>query len=281
MAQSGIEVGELARMAFSGGVLVERFLKGEATTQAERDKVAELAAQWRARLSDISWFMRCLNEQIARQANKEDGCKGRFWEGRFKSQALLDERALLACMVYVDLNPVRAGIADTPEDSDYTSIQARIRAYAEQVQRQGVSTRRLSTPGEDVVGETSLEGTRSQPALQGQPEALLPFSGNERVDEPRAAIPFSFVDYLTLTDWTGRAIRDDKRGFIPQEAPPILTRLGIDETAWVETVRNYGPRFGRAVGPVERLRRLAQRLGHKWVRGLKPSSALYPTPQMV
>ena len=73
------------RQLFSGGVLVERLLKGEATTQAERDKVAELAAQWRERLSDISWFMRCLNEQIARQANKEDGCKRRFWEGRFKS----------------------------------------------------------------------------------------------------------------------------------------------------------------------------------------------------
>jgi len=262
-------------------VLVERFLQDQATTQAERDKVAELAAQWRERLSDISWFMRCLNEQIARQANKEDGCKGRFWECRFKSQALRDERALLACMVYVDLNPVRAGVADTPEASDYTSLQARIRAYAEQVQQQSVSMPTPSNPGDETVRETSREETPPQPASEGRPEALLPFGGNERADESRAAIPFSFVAYLALADWTGRAIREDKRGFIPQEVPPILARFGIDENAWVETVRYYGPRFGRAVGPVERLRRLAQRLGHKWLRGWKPSCALYSTPQVV
>jgi hypothetical protein len=64
---------------FSVSVLTEHFIQGEAMTEAELDVVHELTSEWRSRLMDISWFMRCLNEGIAREANKEDGCTGRFW----------------------------------------------------------------------------------------------------------------------------------------------------------------------------------------------------------
>jgi REP element-mobilizing transposase RayT len=120
------EVAKRWMRIFSGDLLVRQYLMNTDLTRAELKYVADRLLTWRERLDDLSWFMRCLNEPIARMANREDHCTGSFWEGRFKSQALLDERALLACMTYVDLNPIRAGIAKTPEESDYTSIQERI-----------------------------------------------------------------------------------------------------------------------------------------------------------
>ena len=123
--------------------------------------VEETAEIWRSRLMDVSWFMRSLNEYIAREANREDKCTGRFWEGRFKSQALLDESALAACMAYVDLNPVRARMAPTPDASNYTSIQYRINAAK--------------------AGKS--------------PKRLMPFAGNPRQDMPHG-LPFVLSEYL-------------------------------------------------------------------------------------
>ncbi len=99
--------GERAR-AWSDGDIVERYGRlfrntAERWQQLPPSRAADRIACWRARLSHPSWFMRCLNESIARRANREDGCTGRFWEGRFRSQALLDEAGLFACMSYVDL----------------------------------------------------------------------------------------------------------------------------------------------------------------------------------
>ncbi len=123
---TGEEVAARWMQIFSGPLIMHRYLNNDDLSASELMAVDELIVTWRERLGNLSWFMRCINEPIARLANAEDHCSGRFWEGRFKSQALLDVRALLACMAYVDLNPIRAAMAENPEQSDYTSIQERI-----------------------------------------------------------------------------------------------------------------------------------------------------------
>ena len=128
-------------------------------------------------------------------------------ESRLKSQALLDEKAVLSCMAYVDLNPIRAGMETTPEDSDHTSIQLRIQHWRKMAEKQ-------HSRDHDTNDETL------------QQKSLLPFAGNPRQPMP-PGIPFNLIDYIELIDWTGRAFVDNKRGAIPDDAPPILIRLGI------------------------------------------------------
>ena len=96
---------------FKGPLLIQRCRDGEGLEGFERTTISDIVNVWRSKLSSISWFMHCLNQPIARQANLEDHCTGKFWESRFISQALKSEETLLSCMAYVDLNPVRAGIA--------------------------------------------------------------------------------------------------------------------------------------------------------------------------
>jgi len=249
------------RKLFGGGVLVERYLAGLCKTKAELDKVSELAQIWRTRLMDISWFMRCLNESIARQANKEDKCKGRFWEGRFKSQALLDEQALLACMVYVDLNPVRAGICDTPEASDFTSIQQRLQEYQEKAANNQI-------PPHSITGTTET-GNETSANIQ-----LNNFTGG--FDTPKG-IPFDELDYFELTDWTGRAVHPKKKGFIPDGLPKLLTRLGMSTENWIEAVTSYEKHFSDYVGQEAKMKDAGISRGLKWLRGLRACQRLFST----
>lgn len=224
---------------YSGSAIVSRWQKGELTSDAERDVALTVIAQWRRRLLDISWFMRCLNEFIARKANKEDNCKGRFWEGRFKSQALLDERALLTCMAYVDLNPVRAKMAESVEKSEYTSIFERIHGVASY---------------EDKCDTN----TASKP--------LFCFVAGEYKEQPQG-IPYSLLDYLQLVDWTGRVIRDDKCGAISEYTPSLLSTLGLDSETWLNLASSFGKDYHGAVGSLEELAQFAEHTGKRWISG--------------
>jgi REP element-mobilizing transposase RayT len=244
-------------------LLVQRYRGGESASQTEAETARDWIAAYRQRLSDLSWFMRCLNEPIARWANAEDGVTGRFWEGRFKSQALLDEAAVLTCMSYVDLNPVRAAMAETPEASDHTSIQARIRARADAVGTTG-------NPGRDTTDEAAMTEAES-----GEAPALLPFRGPDRTGAPDH-LPFALADYLELVDWAGRAVRNDKRGAIAADAPPILARLGIDPEAYLDRMCRQRQPFIRAIGRAERLRQAAMELGQRYMKGAGDAKVLFP-----
>ena len=212
LAWSDKEVVERWHQLFYGTSTSQNFALGAALSEAELVMLNKDIALWRQRLMDISWFMRIVNESIARRANGEDECTGRFWEGRFKSQALLDEKALLSCMAYVDLNPIRAKVASAPESSDYTCVQQRILA------RQNLGT--LTNTIETFVGT--------------QPEEI--------------GIPFELDEYLALVDWTGRILKMDKRGAIDAKLPPILEKLRIAPTAWETLTSSFEQHFSHWVG---------------------------------
>jgi len=240
------EVIERWHRLFKGSMFSQRFMQGEALSKAERNALSEQIEEWRNRLISISWFMRCTNETIAREANKEDQATGRFWEGRFKSQALLDEKAVAACMVYVDLNPIRAKLAETPESSEYTSVKQRIKAALKAKQ------------SKQILNQTGL----------------FPFAGNPRKAMPEG-LPFRLTDYLELVEWTGRIIREDKRGAIPVNLPPLLERLNIDAKHWLYLSQHFESPFKGLVGTAHTVRNACERLGKQWVQGIKQCETLF------
>ncbi|NVK38654.1 MAG: transposase [Gammaproteobacteria bacterium] len=232
---------------YKGHALSQRFELGENLTQAEFAKLSEIVETWRERLMDISWFMRRLNEFVSRQANYEDNCTGRFWEGRFKSQALLDEKALAACLAYVDLNPVRANMAKSPEKSEYTSVKKR----AEKVKQ-----------------------AHSPNHPKQQVKEIMPFAGNPRQDMP-FGLPFKLTDYLELVDYTGRVIRDDKNGSISKGLPPILQRLGIKADNWLTLTTSFESNFKDLVGSPTALSKAVEFLERKRRPSFQNCKALF------
>jgi REP element-mobilizing transposase RayT len=217
----------------TGTLLTQIFARGDTLSHGEQLTLDNTITEYRRRLHDISWFMRDLNENIAREANKEDDCTGRFWEGRFKSQALLDEGAVLSCMAYVDLNPIRAKIADTLDTSEHTSIQKRL---------------------------ASIKNPTTK-------NSLMPFVGHPRQNIPKG-MAFSLKDYCELVDITASIIKNNNTGYIDHQAQPMLQRLGLSGEQWLTLTTEFEKNFCYAAGAEMMMNQFKEHTGHQRIRGM-------------
>ena len=190
----------------------------------------ERLALYRERLGSLSWFMARLNEYVARAANREDECSGRFWEGRFKSYALLDETAVYACMAYVDLNPVRAGLCTHIEKAKYTSAARR------------------------------CADLRRQPHTH---DSLTPIASG--LGRTASSLAWTTRDYLALVQWT--ALRHTSTAQTAHTPLSALRACGLSPDAWWAEVHRYRLKGRRAFGSATALKALAARIGQHWLAG--------------
>ena len=258
---------------------------------------AKRVAEIRTRLSNPSWFMKALCEPIARLANKQDEVRGHFWEGRFKAQSIVDEAGLLACSLYVDLNPVRAAMAETPEKSLHTSAYDRIKALegatipsaaadlvAIETEEAG-RIRRTSTP-QSLRQRTAAAKKRRGRSIprdgwlspltineQGQLGPQASQSGVRASD--KGFLPLNLLDYLKLLDWTSRQRAGSlDKAVVPKALEPILTRIGINANMFIDLVWNFKKYFGRgnSAGSPKTMKENAESRGRKFSHGQRSAA---------
>jgi hypothetical protein len=243
-----LEVDPLAPSHWSDEEVARRWLAlctpgGEDGPPLE-SRIRNLAAQserlavLRQRLGSLSWFMRFLKEPIAREANREDGCTGRFWEGRFKTQALLDDPAVLACMVYVDLNPLRAGLETSPEEAPHTSLRRR---------------------------STTAQSTNTR---------LEPLAGSIRSELPELTLRA----YREVVNWTNGNLHASSKPPMIGTIPATMRKLHMRPDQWLTQVPATESRFWRAIGSSKALIELASDLGQRWIRGVSTARAFERLP---
>jgi hypothetical protein len=263
------------------------------TLCGDKERLEEI----RARLSDLSWFMRALAEPIARMANKQDECTGRFWEGRFKAQRIVDESALLACSMYVDLNPVRAAMAETPEESVHTSAYDRIEAgKGKQIASAAFDLKPITTEEAGrQAREVPVDELREQKkAKRKNPTGrrtrrdgwLAPLTlSQERLSSDaqvhregfrasdRGFLQVTIRDYLRLLRWTAKKSSDA----MPKAVSATLTEIGIDASMWQDLVWNWQKYFGKTtcIGRPDSMKTDAEKSGKRWHRGQAVAAACF------
>ena len=219
-------------------------------------------AQIRRRLSDMSWWMKSLAEPIARRSNKEDGVTGKFWEDRFGADLILDEAGLLACSIYVDLNIVRAAMAETPEDSEFTGAKDRIDDL----------TAENPLTLEQLLSDWERDPARQQSGwlapieIDGVNDLGPALDANGRRPSLTGCFNLTVTDYLEILDWTGRLVRNDKRGSIPSSMKPILERIGLKQSGWGKLIKGFEKLYKRVIGTADSIATEATRRGQNYMQ---------------
>ncbi|MEL6110986.1 MAG: hypothetical protein AAFU85_33685, partial [Planctomycetota bacterium] len=267
------------------------------TLARNKERIAEI----RERLSDISWFMRSLSEPIARMANKQDECTGRFWEGRFKAQRITDKAGLLACAMYVDLNPIRAAMTETPEKSVHTSAYDRIKGERG-VQMNSAAFNLVPVPTEKAsqkIRNTTVDQLREERRVKRRNPTgkrirrdgwLAPLRMRKCADEPevhkqgvrasnKGFLDLSLGDYLRLLKWTAKQ-RDSGSGKdIPSHLQGIVARLGIDLSMWRDLVWGFQRYFGQSccAGSPSSMSAYVDSSGRNWAKGHRKVAECFVT----
>ena len=195
--------------------------------------------KYRERFGMLSWFMSRLNEPLAKRSNAEDYVKGRFWESRYTSVALLDESAVLSCMAYVDLNPIRAGITQELQQSLYTSVHKRL------IEQRAIPTQ-LNRPISPV--SSGIEGR---------------------------AIQIKLKDYIQLVEWAGKSIVHPNKAAMPPHINTLLIELNLQPNSWLKQLQNMEKNNPHAIGSVKRLKEKAAQLSKQWIKGMTAAKLLY------
>jgi len=252
-----LQVDPLAPLKWSDEDVADKWLQayGHTSPRIKNDLRATLKRQaimadkeklktYRKRLGSLSWFMGRLNEPLAKQSNNEENCTGRFWEGRFHSQALLDEGAVLSCMTYVDLNPIRANIAQTLESSKHTSIKQRIK----EVKKKG-----------SILLQKQLTSD------------IQSFSKKDK----QKTLSIKLKEYIQLVEWTGHSILYSGKSNLPMNLQSTFDRFNLQQNNWLSQIKDFNENYCHVIGPIDLIRNKALQIKKRCLKGVTAARLLY------
>lgn len=221
----------------------------------EKAKDGDYVAEQRKRLMDLGWFHRFLKQPLSVHVNRLEGCSGTLFQGRFKSIAVMGFQALLNVAIYIDLNPVAAGIVAVPEQGIHTSFRLRFEnaircsLFPEMIDRfvNCISDTEDSFDVEKTLWLLPIENRPENGDSQGMFDGL------------------TLVHYMILVDEAGRIPREGKAS-ISDAAAAILERLGLKHSKWVKQQQKLAAGNSRGhylASSREDLRVLAKRQGRR------------------